>query len=55
VEPKDRREGQDNIVPLIERRQPRLSPMAQRVQANKAIDLRLGGERPMGSDRSLAA
>lgn len=44
----DRR--QDAVRPIVERR---LSPMARRVAANKAAALRLGGERPMGSDASV--
>lgn len=46
----DRR--QDDLAPLQERR---LSPMARRVMENKATALRVGGERPMGSDTSEKA
>lgn len=41
----DRR--QDDLTPLQDRR---LSPMARRVMENKAAALRVGGDRPMGTD-----
>ena len=52
----DRR--QTDVTPVVERRggeERRLSPMARRVLANKEASLRTGGERPMGTDGSVAA
>lgn len=39
---------------VIEPRPVVLSPMARRVQANKMVGLRVGGERPDGSDGTEA-